>query len=43
MIEFSANAFYDVYDGHVNTFEHIRQNREDAFHVMMSDIYTQAM
>jgi hypothetical protein len=41
-MEFSASAFMDVYNGHKNTFEHIRMNREDAFHLMMSDIYTQA-
>jgi hypothetical protein len=41
-MDFSASAFMDVYDGHVNTFKHIRQNREDAYHVIMSDIYLQA-
>ena len=42
-LEFSANSFLDVYHGHVNTFKHIREKREDAFHLMMSDIYLQAM
>jgi len=41
-IEFSANAFLDVYNGHINTFNHIRNNREGAFHTMMTDIYTRA-
>ncbi|KAI9451374.1 hypothetical protein BJY52DRAFT_1191052 [Lactarius psammicola] len=41
-LEFSANAYMDVYHGHVNTFKHILENRERAFHTMMSDIYTQA-
>ncbi|KAF8493653.1 hypothetical protein F5888DRAFT_1805981 [Russula emetica] len=41
-IEFSASAFLDVYNGHINTFNHIRDNREDAFHLMMVDIYSQA-
>jgi hypothetical protein len=40
--EFSANMYLDVYKGHVNTLEHIRENREDAYHVMMCDIYSQA-
>ena len=41
-MEFSASAYMDVYQGHVNTFRHILDNRERAFHVMMSDIYSQA-
>ncbi|KAI9429942.1 hypothetical protein BJY52DRAFT_1200336 [Lactarius psammicola] len=41
-MEFSANAYMDVYLGHVNTFNHILENREGAFHTMMSDIYTRA-
>ncbi|KAF8269869.1 hypothetical protein EI94DRAFT_1699179 [Lactarius quietus] len=41
-VEFSANAYMDVYAGHVNTFRHILENRERAFHVMMSDIYARA-
>jgi hypothetical protein len=40
--EFSTNAYIDVYNGHVNTFQHIRVNREEAFHTMMADIYQQA-
>ncbi|KAF8264431.1 hypothetical protein EI94DRAFT_1703253 [Lactarius quietus] len=40
--EFSANAFLDVYNGHVNTLKHIRERREGAFHLMMADIYAQA-
>ncbi|KAI9436297.1 hypothetical protein H4582DRAFT_2078895 [Lactarius indigo] len=26
--EFSQNAYMDVYQGHVNTFKHIQENRE---------------
>ncbi|KAI9433896.1 hypothetical protein H4582DRAFT_1788704, partial [Lactarius indigo] len=37
--EFSANAYLDVYNGHVNTLNHIRKEREGAFHLMMADIY----
>ncbi|KAI0248850.1 hypothetical protein BJV78DRAFT_1284511 [Lactifluus subvellereus] len=40
--DFSANTYLDVYQGHVNTFSHIRINRNAAFHVMMTDIYSQA-
>ena len=40
--EFSANAYLDVYLGHVNTLKHIQNNREGAFHLMMADIYWQA-
>ncbi|KAF8264343.1 hypothetical protein EI94DRAFT_1805985 [Lactarius quietus] len=39
---FSANSYMDVYAGHVNTLRHVMENRERAFHVMMSDIYTRA-
>jgi hypothetical protein len=42
-VDFTSNAFADVYNGHVNTFNHIREGREDAFHVMMADIYSQAV
>ncbi|KAF8260805.1 hypothetical protein EI94DRAFT_1833669 [Lactarius quietus] len=40
--EFLANAYMDVYAGHVNTLRHIMENREGAFHIMMSDIHTRA-
>ncbi|KAH9016037.1 hypothetical protein EDB85DRAFT_2023050 [Lactarius pseudohatsudake] len=40
--EFSQNAYMDVYQGHVNSLKHILENREGAFHTMMSDIYTRA-
>ncbi|KAN0123161.1 hypothetical protein V8E52_003114 [Russula decolorans] len=41
-VEFSTNAYLDIYNGHVNTFNHIRLNREESFHTMMTDIYRQA-
>jgi hypothetical protein len=41
-MEFSANGFLDVYEGHVNTLNHILEMRPDAFHIMMADIYSQA-
>jgi hypothetical protein len=41
-IEFSTSSYLDVYNGHVNTFNHIRDNREESFHTMMTDIYRQA-
>ncbi|KAH9018580.1 hypothetical protein EDB84DRAFT_1566350 [Lactarius hengduanensis] len=40
--EFSANAYMDVYLANMNTLKHILNNRERAFHIMMSDIYAQA-
>ena len=40
--EFSANAYLDVYNGHVNTLKHIQDHRAGAFHLMMVDIYTKA-
>ena len=40
--EFSANAYLDVYQGHVNTLKHIRGERENGFHLMMADIYARA-
>ncbi|KAN0127628.1 hypothetical protein V8E53_014559 [Lactarius tabidus] len=42
VLEFSTTAYTDAYMGHVNTFKHILNNREHVFHVMMSDIYSQA-
>ena len=41
-MEFSANAYLDVYLGHVNTLNHIAELQEGAYHIMMADIYTQA-
>ena len=40
--EFSANAYLDVYNGHVNMLKHILEHREGAFNLMMADIYAQA-
>lgn len=41
-MEFSANVYLDVYQGHINTFHHIRERRSGAFHLMMADLYAQA-
>lgn len=41
-VKFSCNSYLDVYQGNVNTLQHIVNNRGDAFHVMMADIYSQA-
>ena len=38
-MEFSANAYLDVYLGHVNPLNHIAEQREGAYHMMMADIY----
>ncbi|KAF8257147.1 hypothetical protein EI94DRAFT_1709530 [Lactarius quietus] len=40
--EFSANAYLDVYHGHINTLNHIQDKRPGAFHLMMADIYVKA-
>ena len=40
--EFSANAYLDVYNGHIQTFRHISENKNGVFHRMMSDIYAMA-
>ena len=42
VMEFSANAYLDVYNGHVNTLKHIQEHRAGAFHLMMVDIYAKA-
>ena len=41
-MDFSTNAYLDVYQGHIDTFHYIQENRPCALHVMMSDIYSQA-
>jgi hypothetical protein len=40
--EFSATSYLDVYEGHVNSLLHIRDERNSAFHTTMADIYAQA-
>jgi hypothetical protein len=42
VVGFTANAYLDVYQGHINTFEHIQEKRGNAFHTMMGDIYSRA-
>ena len=42
VMEFSANTYLDVYNGHVNTLKHIQEHRAGAFHLMMVDIYAKA-
>ena len=37
--EFSTNAYLDVYNGHIQTLNHISQNRNATFHRMMADIF----
>ena len=41
-MDFSANSYLDVYQGHIDTFHHIQDQRPGAFHLMMSNIYAQA-
>ncbi|KAN0134133.1 hypothetical protein V8E53_008070 [Lactarius tabidus] len=40
--EFSANSYLDVYRGHVNTLNVIRERRGNAFRSMMAEIYSRA-
>jgi len=40
--EFSANAYLDVYRGHVNSLSRYKDNRIGTFNSMMSDIYAKA-
>lgn len=41
-VEFSANSYLDVYYGHINTFNHVLDERSASFHQMMANIYSQA-
>ena len=41
-MEFTANMFTGVYNGHVGTFKLIKEKNVMAFHSMMLDIYAQA-
>ncbi|KAI9440230.1 hypothetical protein BJY52DRAFT_1195447 [Lactarius psammicola] len=40
-VEFSTSAYFDVYKGHIDTFQLIQEN-QGKFHVMMVDIYSKA-
>jgi hypothetical protein len=40
--DFSANAFVDVYAGHINSLQLILDGRPEFYHQMMGDIYTAA-
>ncbi|KAH9012093.1 hypothetical protein EDB85DRAFT_2159305 [Lactarius pseudohatsudake] len=42
VVEFSANTYFGVYQAHVNTLEIIRNQQNNAYHKMMSSIYSQA-
>ena len=37
--EFSADAYLDVYDGHIGTLSRIECERPNAFHLMMAELY----
>jgi hypothetical protein len=41
-MEFSANTFLNVYQGHIDTLNHVRDQCNSAFHVMMHDIFDKA-
>jgi hypothetical protein len=40
--DFSANSFIDVYQGHVQTLQHILDQREGAYYQLTETIYTLA-
>ncbi|KAF8263416.1 hypothetical protein EI94DRAFT_1704021 [Lactarius quietus] len=40
--EFSTNTYLDVYKGHVNTLQLIKDRRYGAFHTTMLEIYSKA-
>ncbi|KAH8991903.1 hypothetical protein EDB86DRAFT_2830640 [Lactarius hatsudake] len=42
VFEFSTNTYLEVYRSNTNTLNFILNNRPNAYHVMMADIYTQA-
>ena len=37
--EFSADAYLDVYDGHISTLNRIECKHPSTFHTMMADLY----
>jgi hypothetical protein len=37
--DFSTDTYMDVYDGHVNTLEHLCDEHPRAYHVMMGELY----
>jgi hypothetical protein len=41
-VDFTANAYQDVYLGHISTLQHIEDTRKQAFHRMLADIYERA-
>ncbi|KAH9009006.1 hypothetical protein EDB83DRAFT_2531404 [Lactarius deliciosus] len=42
VFEFSANTYLEVYRSNTDTLNFILNNRPNAYHLMMADIYTQA-
>ncbi|KAF8270614.1 hypothetical protein EI94DRAFT_1797987 [Lactarius quietus] len=42
VMEFLANMYLDVYNGHVNTLNHMRDKHPGAFHLLMADIHVRA-
>jgi hypothetical protein len=41
-MEFSANSFLDVYQGHVDTFSYIKNKCERKYHFILGEIYSRA-
>jgi hypothetical protein len=40
--DFSANACLDAYLGHIGTLNRLQENSNNAFRIMMQDIYSKA-
>ncbi|KAH9981826.1 hypothetical protein BJV77DRAFT_955002, partial [Russula vinacea] len=40
--EFSASAYLDVYRGHIDTFDYIKEHRISCYHTTLAEIYRQA-
>jgi len=41
-LEFASNSFIDMYEGHMGTFEYIREHRQRAYRAMLVDIFMKA-
>lgn len=41
-LDFSTDRYIDIYQGHVDSFNYIRERRNGAFHLMMGSIYAEA-
>jgi len=42
-VDFNADQYEDVYDGHVKTLVHIRECNPDGFHRLMANLFKEVM